>query len=229
MPHLTLPLLRPPQIRLSLLTFLLTLATLHCPAQDTLRALTPSSPDPELEYQIHRLASEHGQDRHQSIHWLSTHPDLSRPALLDLLHSQASDWHKQGALKALAPIVQPDDLPLLDTLRNQPALRWDALIAMSAIHSDLASSKLIAYTKTADQDLATDAIIALGYCPATDVRPDLESLLAHPSPTYRWKAVHAISILDPTPSKSILQARKAQEPDRNVRDKLTEVLKQTSK
>lgn len=188
------------------------------------QANSPIPMTSDLEKYLHKLSSEHGHDRRSAIQWLSEHPEESRPALHDLLRTGTSSWTEQGALMALVQMPDASDLPLLDSLAATSSNHFWVMQAIAAIPDAKAFDLLSNFAAQENQEKAGNAIVALGSSADPRSRALLEEMTANASAYVRWKAVHGLSVMGVSESKTVLEKRLAVETDEEVKGKLREVL-----
>lgn len=179
----------------------------------------------ELEKYLHKLSSEHGHDRQAAIEWLSKHPEESRPPLMQILKSEASDWTKEAVFKTLGKMAIPSDLEILDSLEAAGKHDFWLTQAIAANASPKAFELLAQYASEPDIRVAGDALVALGSSADERSRGLLETYLSNNSAALRWKAAHALSVMGGKQSKSAIQSQLKVEKDQEVREKLQEALK----
>lgn len=219
-------------MKLSFLSLLLLFSAFHCAAgEDISKSKSQSSstmslhePD-SLSRFLGMLGSEHGGERSEAIAWLGRHPAESRAPLLQIVLEPGKEWAASAALQAIAQFGEAEDLPFLVGLaRERQRLAWDAAAALAVHPSPEALAALIDMANWKEEELAGNALVALGMRGGAEARLRLEEALAADSAYLRWKAVHGLGLMGPDGSRQALADLLLSEPDSDVRSKLVEVL-----
>jgi len=203
----------------------------HLPAQanfgsvDTILTRTAME-NSEIEVNRAKLYSEHGRDRRLAIAWFCEHPEAGRPVLRAFFQPLEEEWAAEAALEALSCIGHPDDVRLLDSVLASGKLTYQAGFSLAGNPSSSAFDALMKRSEDENEAVARGAIGGLGERKEEAARPHLETLLKHSNANIRWAAVLAITDLGAKPSEKALRDCEKVETDVDVREKITEQLKE---
>jgi len=180
----------------------------------------------DVERWIRGLADEHPDAVADAAARLLERPELSRSRLVELVRAGAPGQQTQWAVRLLARLGDPADVPLLERLveDGSSSLAWEAAQALGEHPSVEAQEALLRAAKHADPEVAGAAAVALGTRGDEAGRPTLERLLEHPSEAVRFRAVQALGRIGAEASRPKLDAARERESSPDVRRALDDAL-----
>jgi HEAT repeat protein len=188
-----------------------------------------ASPSDEADQRIAALADEHVETRREAAAWLLDHPDAGVPRLRELVEAGRPDQQTTWAVDILGRLGDERDVPLLarllETLRPGPY--WEAAQGLAKHAAPAALEALRRALESDDPEVVGAAAVALGVRGDEAARPDLEARLRHSDESVRYRAVYALQQLGSGPSAEALAEAARNEPSRDVRGLIDDVLGDT--
>jgi HEAT repeat protein len=180
--------------------------------------------DAEVWDHIAELGDEHFSGR--AIAWLAARPERARPALYEVIDQRGRAHYTNRALRVLAAIGDPVDVPKIASLLDDPdkSLQWHAVIALSNHPTESALIVLTAAIEATHEDVATEAMAAIARRKHEAARPALERALNREQPGIRGSAAWTLYLLGAEPSRAALEARLTIEKDKAVRKEIKKAL-----
>ncbi len=184
----------------------------------------PEPQDEELARRLNALADEHPETTSEAAAWLAEHADRSAPALARIARAARDDQTTRWALRIIGDLSREEDVPLLANLLRRPGPAWEAAQALAKDRAPSALPALLEALAYSDAEVVGAVAVALGVRGDQAARPALEALLQHDAEDVRYRAVHALDMLDAGDSSGPLREAQAREASTQVRDFIAEVL-----
>lgn len=190
-----------------------------------------TSPDDNLKRMLTQLASEHAHERNEARDECLDHPDVVRPALLDIVTKGKSANLVCEAMSVLGLIGNEADVPVLAAILNRPSgpLTRESAQALGSHPSKLALQTLLDALEHEDPEVGGASAVALGLRGEETARKPLEKLLGKQNESVRYRAVYALQKLGAATSAEMLRQHIKQETSESVRKLIDEGLHESSK
>ncbi len=175
---------------------------------------------------IENLADEHVEGREPARAWLLDHPDVSYPALSQLVEQGQPDQRTLEAIRLLGRMSRAEAVPLLAASLHgaEPQLLWQSAQALAQHTAPQALEVLLAALHSPNAEIVSAAAVALGVRGDEQARAAIEQLLSHPDEGVRYRAVYALRLLGVAPSAALLREHTQREASSQVRQLIDETL-----